>query len=149
MVWAVAFSPDGNGSPRPAADPSVKLWDWQSGEEFRTIRCHGGQVHDVAFSPDGTRLATASHDLTIKFWDLADDSRGAHPSRPSGPVNGVAFHPDGRILASAGAGRDHQALGRRDRADDRTLAEATTRPSSAWRSAPAARPSPRGTRKGS
>ena len=115
-VWGVAFSPDGNWLASSSADPSVKLWDWKSGEELRTIRCHGGAVHDVAFSPDGTRLATASHDLTIKFWDLADTPEARILSGHGGPVNGVAFHPAGRIVASAGQDKTDQALGRRDRA---------------------------------
>ena len=41
----------GVGSPPPAADKTVKLWDHDLGHEVRTLAGHGNSVTSLAFSP--------------------------------------------------------------------------------------------------
>ena len=95
-VWSVAFSPDGKtlasgsgatiqlatpdgkSSGSRSGEPTIKLWDVQTGKERATLKGHAGPVVSVAFSPDGKTLASASHDTTIKLWDVRP-ARTGHP----------------------------------------------------------------------
>src|SRR5215471_6352685 len=72
LVYSVAFSPDGKLLASAGFDGKVKLWDWPSGKEARTIDAHAKPVYSVAFSPDGKTLVTASDDQTIRLWNPAD-----------------------------------------------------------------------------
>ena len=65
LVYSVAFSPDGKTLATAGFDNSVKLWDYATGKEIRTISGHTGPVYAVAFSKDGKTLYSSSLDTTI------------------------------------------------------------------------------------
>jgi len=50
LVFAVAFSPDGKTLATGSFDNTVKLWDFASGKELRTLKGHASPVYGVAFS---------------------------------------------------------------------------------------------------
>jgi WD40 repeat protein len=88
-------------------DETVKIWDFQAGQEVLTLRDHRGHVRSLTFSADGTRLVSASRDRTVRIWDatpLAGETGQELLTLTghSGPVCSVAFSPDGQWLASAG-----------------------------------------------
>jgi WD40 repeat protein len=104
LVYGVAFSPDGKLLATAGFDNDVKLWDFGTAKEARTLKGHTGPVYSVSFNNDGTVLASSSQDATIRLWKVADGKQiGAEIKGHTGIVDSVAFSPDGKLLASGGA----------------------------------------------
>jgi serine/threonine protein kinase len=108
-VMSVAISQDGKILASGSRDKTVKLWDFETGEEIRTLRGHNESITQVAFSPVretspqglGKTLVSASSDRTIRLWNIST-GEGIRTFRGhSDGVVGVAYSPDGKILASA------------------------------------------------
>jgi WD40 repeat protein len=109
-VHGVCFSPDGKRIASASADQTVKVWDAQTGTEFRSLKGHTAPVYGVCFSPDSKRIASASsyweggiEKGEVKVWDA--ESGHEVLSLKKGHltwVNSVAFSPDGKRLASGG-----------------------------------------------
>src|SRR6266851_8616715 len=72
LIYHLAFSPDGRLLASAGFDNVVKLWEWPSGKEVRTLSGHTGPVYCVAFHPGGAILASGSLDKTIRLWNPAD-----------------------------------------------------------------------------
>src|SRR5436190_6447618 len=72
LVYHLAFSPDGKLLATAGFDNTVKLWNFATRKEARTLAGHTGPVYWVAFSPDGKTLASSSVDQTIRLWNVAD-----------------------------------------------------------------------------
>nr|WP_070958575.1 TIR domain-containing protein [Hyphomonas sp. Mor2] len=71
-VWAIAFSPYGERVATSTNQGEVRLWDFESGQRFRTFSMHGGrQIADVSFSHDGQKLITAGFDREISQLDIS------------------------------------------------------------------------------
>jgi WD40 repeat protein len=102
-----AFSPDGQtvawAPVTEAQDPTVKVWDWASGGELRTLVGHTDHVKSVAFSPTDRILASGSFDGTVRLWNLATGEERVALRGHSGKVLSVAFTTDGRALVSGGS----------------------------------------------
>ena len=103
LVYQLAFSPDGKILATAGFDNLVKLWDFASGKELRTLTGHTGPVYCVAFSPDGQLLASSSLDKTIRLWNVADGKPLRELKGHTDIVDTVAFSPDGKLLASGSA----------------------------------------------
>jgi len=71
MIWAVAFSPNGQILATAGYDGTLKLWDVAGAKEIASLPAHKHWIAALAFSPDGQTLATASEDATVKLWNLA------------------------------------------------------------------------------
>jgi len=50
------------------ADPWVRVYGYQNGEEREVYKGHHGPVHCVEYSPDGEMYASGSEDGTIRLW---------------------------------------------------------------------------------
>jgi eukaryotic-like serine/threonine-protein kinase len=96
LVFSVAFSPDGarlaTGSHNE--DPTLRIWNMQTGLIQEVLPSHIRRVWSLRFSPDGLRLASASGDGTAKIWEF---NRLAHqrfpPLTPSAAgYKGFALH---------------------------------------------------------
>src|SRR5262249_42086652 len=99
VVRSVAYSPDGTRIATAShSDPTVKVWDAQTGQELFTIK---GSAYCVVFSPDGKRLAGASGPRTgeLKVWD-AQTGQELLSFKGHEWVNDLAFSPDGKRLIS-------------------------------------------------
>jgi WD40 repeat protein len=99
-VWAVAFSPDGALLALGSDDPTIRLWDTQTGQEVQKLEGHSSWVRAVAFSPDGALLASGSQDQTIRLWDTQTGQEVQKLEGHSSWVRAVAFSPNGALLAS-------------------------------------------------
>jgi len=51
-------------------DASIRLWDFELGENERTLKSHAGIVTFLAFNSNGNILASSATDLMIKLWNL-------------------------------------------------------------------------------
>jgi WD40 repeat protein len=117
-VIAVAFSPDGRTvasgggnflllDATSTKDPTVKLWDVNTGRQLGTLTGHSEAIEALAFSPDGKRLATGSYDETARIWDVSSRKNlftlsmsRTGPSSESSGIFAVAYSPDGKLLAT-------------------------------------------------
>ncbi|HEV7701145.1 MAG TPA: WD40 repeat domain-containing protein [Pyrinomonadaceae bacterium] len=100
-VYCVVFSPDGKTVATGSADKTVKLWQFATGIQIRSLDGHTGPVTSVAFSADGRTLASGSKDHTIKLWDVRTGREIQTFAGHSGPINAVTFSSNGITLASA------------------------------------------------
>jgi WD40 repeat protein len=83
-------------------DPSVRLWDVQSGKQLQSFSGHGADVEAVAFHPNQKWLVSASEDKTMKIWDIAS---GRELLSVVGFTDGgyLAYAPNGCYTGSANA----------------------------------------------
>ena len=100
LIYHVAFSPDGKLLATAGFDNLIKLWEWPSGKEVRTLTGHTGPVYCVAFHPNGNILASGSLDKTIRLWNIADGKLIREIKGHTDIVDSIAFNKDGKLLAS-------------------------------------------------
>jgi hypothetical protein len=106
-VRAVAFSPDGKYAISASRDKTLKVWNWQTGQEVRTLEGHSDWVRAVAFSPDGKYAISASFDFTLKVWNWQTGEVIVSFTGDS-PIICCAVAPDGvSIVAGETSGRVH------------------------------------------
>lgn len=101
-VKAVAVSPDGKILATASRDKSIKLWDYQSGMEIRSLIGHEHTVNGLSFSVDGKFLATSSADGTARVWEILTGKEIFTSPKSSKYITDVAFNPDGKSFVYAG-----------------------------------------------
>ena len=100
IVTDLAFSPNGKLLASSSIDCTVKVWDTETGECFKTFADKQQWIWAVAFSPDGRTVAIGGEDSIITLWDIHTDKRRFLSGHHSW-VWSLAFHPHQNILASA------------------------------------------------
>lgn len=104
---AVRYSPGGLVLASSSADRTIRVWNWQEGQEILQIFGHQSIVKAIEFSSDGTILASASADNVAAVWEV-QSGRLLHAFGDSLERDGehglysIALSPDGKILGSAG-----------------------------------------------
>jgi WD40 repeat protein len=100
-IWSCAVSADGRFILSASADHTVKLWNFDTGEELRTLTGHTAAVQGCAFSPDGGLVASAGADGTLRIWDTQSGAVRLKLDPQVGALNACAFTPDGASIAFA------------------------------------------------
>jgi WD40 repeat protein len=99
-VLCLALAKDGNEVLIGADGKSVRLWNWDAGQDVKRLEGHASAVLGVAVSADGKRAASASADQTVCVWDLPGSKSIARLEGHSGPVNSVAISQHGLTVLS-------------------------------------------------
>jgi WD40 repeat protein len=69
-IRALTFSPDGQTLATAGNDGCIKLWNYHTCQQSRTISEQAGRITALAFSPEGTQLAFADTDENLRLVDL-------------------------------------------------------------------------------
>jgi WD40 repeat protein len=103
-VLAVAISPDSTLVATGSKDKSVKLWEYHTGREIRTLFGHDHSVTSIAFSPDGKYLISGSYDKSVRIWNVSN-GKELHNKKGEDFITDVAIDPKMRFYVSAGYNR--------------------------------------------
>jgi len=70
LVYAVAWSPDGEVLISGDSDGRLRWWEVSSGACVRVQEAHQGTINALKVSPDGMKLASCGNDGAIVLWDV-------------------------------------------------------------------------------
>ena len=99
---SIEFSPDGAYLASVAHNNSAKIFNINTGNEFKNFTGHSYAVTSVDFSHDGNLLATSSADATVKLWEVNTGKQTASLIC-IGAGDYVAVTPENYYKASKGA----------------------------------------------
>jgi small GTP-binding protein len=104
-IYGLAWSPDGKMLASCSGDRTVRLWDFETGQQRHTLKGHSDRVYSIAWLPD-RRLISASADTTLIIWD-SETGIAVHTLTLAGHKAGnfaVVVTPDERRAISSSVG---------------------------------------------
>lgn len=101
-VHAIAMHPTAKVA-AVAADRSVVLWDFSTGEVVKKWEAHDGAVTAVRFAEGGSLLLTGGDDAKVKLWNPTDGKPLVELKGHAGGIRDVTAKPGGRWVLSASA----------------------------------------------
>jgi WD40 repeat protein len=70
LIWAIAWSPDGDKIASASDDGTIRIWHVDTRECLYILQEHQHRIWSLDWSPDGNTLASSSSDETIRLWDV-------------------------------------------------------------------------------
>jgi RNA polymerase sigma factor (sigma-70 family) len=101
-VSCLAFSPDGLMLASGSSDRTVRVWDWESGQQRFLLESPAG-VHALAFTRDGKSLAAAGSDGVLRVLDPVSGEERKGFTGHEAAIHALAAAPVGHKLATGGA----------------------------------------------
>ncbi len=101
-VWDVALHPNGRWALTAGDDASVRIWDWQTGEQVGQFVPQPERVYSVAYSPSGDSALVAGEDGEARLYYADGQSLQLTFTGHEGAIQTAIFRPDGREIATAG-----------------------------------------------
>jgi len=95
-----SFTPDGKYVVVTDAQHAIRICDAISGQEFRVLAAHEGEIHCLAFDAAGTRLASGSSDRTVRVWDWNNGKELQSLTNLPEAINSLAFRGDDQELVA-------------------------------------------------
>ncbi len=106
-VYAVALSADGKYVISGSHDKTLKVWNWQTGEQLLTLEGHSSLVTALTITPDGKYVISGSDDKTLKVWNWQTGEQLLTLEGHSSLVTALTITPDGKYVIS---GSDDKTL---------------------------------------
>jgi WD40 repeat protein/tRNA A-37 threonylcarbamoyl transferase component Bud32 len=100
-VWAVAFTPDGDGLVSASFDTTARLHDLRGRGPARTFIGHRLALLSATIDPSGRWLATGAWDGQVRIWDLTRPDLGLTLEGHRGRVGAVDIGPDATRAVTA------------------------------------------------
>jgi WD40 repeat protein len=101
-VLDVGWKADGKLLASAGADNTIKVWDYEKGEQARTINGHGKQVTRLLFLGTTSQIVTCSGDQTVRFWNVDNGGNVRNFSGNNDFLYAVSASPDGGVVAAGG-----------------------------------------------
>jgi WD40 repeat protein len=83
------------------ADNVIKIWDFATGEQVRTINGHTKQVTRLKFIGKSDNFATCSGDMTVRYWSTNGGTTRNFP-QANDYLYALGVSNDGAVLAVGG-----------------------------------------------
>ncbi|NES01066.1 MAG: WD40 repeat domain-containing protein, partial [Symploca sp. SIO1B1] len=100
IVSAIAVTRDGKQMISGSWDSSVKVWNFETGEELFTFTGHVDRVNALAVTPDSQWVISGSRDCTIQVWNLKTGEQLLTISDHPDSIEALAVSPDGKYIIS-------------------------------------------------
>ncbi len=104
-----------------SADNTVRLWNYDTGEQLMVLRGSTVPTSAVAFAPDGKQLAAGADDGKATIWNLEAAEPVQLVETGGAPATVTALSPDGKLLASSGEENGRAVIYVRDVATGKVL----------------------------
>lgn len=102
-VLGVDWKSDGKQLISAGADSVLKVWDFEAGEQLRTLQAAGKQITAVRWIPGKPEVVGASGDKLVRTWNPDNGGVARTFGGPNDFVFSVAASKDGSRIAAGGA----------------------------------------------
>src|SRR5205085_5186270 len=101
-VLDVGWKADGKLLASGGADNVVKVWDFEKGEQVRTINAHNKQVTRLLFLGNTPQFVTCSGDTQVRFWNVDNGGNTRNFAGSTDFLYAVGVSADGSVVAAGG-----------------------------------------------
>jgi WD40 repeat protein len=98
----VGWKADGKLLASAGADNVIKVWDFEKGEQVRTIQGHGKQVTRLLFLGATSQIVTCSGDQTVRLWNVDNGGNLRNFGGGKDYLYAVGASADGSLVAAGG-----------------------------------------------
>jgi len=78
------------------------VWDFEKGEQARTIQAHGKQVTRLLFVGATPQFATCAGDAQVRLWNVDNGGNTRNFTGSNDFLYAIGVSPDGAVVAAGG-----------------------------------------------